>query len=86
MAVFRLSAQANYNGIKNSRTLTIIEFSFFSPALVGSQRSLEAEDCFQADCLLFLGLLSLFFVKCSHITVRSYCKYTSIVFSEEKHH
>ena len=86
LAVFRLSAQANYNGIKKSRTLTIIESSFFSPPIVGSQRSWEAEDRFQADCLLFLGLLSRCFVKCSHSTVRSYCKYTSIVFSEEKHH
>jgi hypothetical protein len=39
VVVFRLSAQANDNGIKNSRTLTIIESSVFSPPIAGSQRS-----------------------------------------------
>jgi hypothetical protein len=86
VAVFRLSALANDNGIKNSRTLTIIECSVFSPPLVGLQRSWEAEDCSSRLSVLFLALPSRFFVKCSHTTVRSYCKYTSVLFSEEKRH
>lgn len=39
VVVFRLSAQAIDNGIKNSRTLTIIESSVFSFPLDGSQQS-----------------------------------------------